>query len=336
MRSAEGSEEMMRQVFQMGSPYAPEETAMWTPVESGPGECSLTLPERLGSTWLTIQIVSPALIYLTLKACFQRDIVLEHTNSRKQFGICYCSQGDSMLLLSGRKRELNPGSLFYFDGTEGSVRMQCRAGERYLLSSFLLQNYGGVTGQYQYPLFHAFERAAADGTEFPCVARSPQIARIFERCFPDGEQDIRVRNVILTSKLMAISAVLLEQGIGEVQESIRGISAEEREMLEEARQLLLRDFSDPPTIGKIAHAVGMNETKLKRDFKQLFGLPVYQYFKKAKMERAMELLTNTDLSVREIAFRCGYDSQSQFSAAFRASYNLAPLDAHKKFGIFMA
>jgi AraC family L-rhamnose operon regulatory protein RhaS len=53
------------------------------------------------------------------------------------------------------------------------------------------------------------------------------------------------------------------------------------------------------------------------------------------MDRAMELLTGTDLSIREIAFRCGYDSQSQFTAAFRTAYHLAPNDAHKKFRRFL-
>lgn len=344
MRSAVDGREIAKfnQVFRLGSPCAPAETAQWTLAEGAYGQCSLAMPERLGETLLTIRVVSPTFSYLTLDACFNRDTVLGRPNFQQKFGICYCSKGNSMLLLNEKKRELNPGSLLYFsdlravtpDRAEDDFYIQFYAGEKYRLSIFLLQNSEDMPLQYQYPLFHAFERAEKGGVRFPCIARSPEIACIFERCFPDEEQDVKMRNVILTSKLMAISAIMMEKGIGQVQESVRGISTEERGVLEEARQILLRDFSSPPTIGKIAHEVGMNETKLKRDFKQFFGMPIYQYFKKAKMEQAMKLLTSTDLSIREIAFRCGYDSQSQFTAAFRAIYNLAPFDAHKKFGIF--
>ena len=63
--------------------------------------------------------------------------------------------------------------------------------------------------------------------------------------------------------------------------------------------------------------------------RKIAGMPVYQYFKRAKMQRAMELLKTTAQSIREIAFQCGYSSQGQFSAAFRSEFGLTPLQARK-------
>lgn len=327
-----------KQTIHLGSPDAPAQDLQWKLAENSFDRGIFTMPESLGKGRLTASVINPAIVYVVLDLCFDRDVALERPDFSQQCSILYCSRGGMWLFSRGQKREQGVGSLLYCDSLETEpglcTRFLLQSGVQTKMAMFMLYGMEDMLPQYHYPILQVFEEERERGVTFPCIARLPEIARIFERRNSCKEADVKTCKTVLTSKLVAISAILMEKGIGQVQESVHDVSPEERTMLERARILLMQNFSCPPTISQIARQVGMNETKLKREFKQFYGMPVYRYFKRAKMERAMDLLTSTDLSVREIAFRCGYDSQSQFSAAFREIYNLAPFDAHKKFRNF--
>ncbi len=48
--------------------------------------------------------------------------------------------------------------------------------------------------------------------------------------------------------------------------------------------------------------------------------------REVRMETALALLQSTPLSVGEVAARCGYESHSSFSSAFRQRFGFAPSD----------
>jgi AraC family transcriptional regulator len=61
-----------------------------------------------------------------------------------------------------------------------------------------------------------------------------------------------------------------------------------------------------------------------RLFKQATGLPPHQYVLRCRMERAKQLLTETDLPLIEIALQVGCADQSHFTALFRTHFALTP------------
>ena len=70
--------------------------------------------------------------------------------------------------------------------------------------------------------------------------------------------------------------------------------------------------------------VGVGEKKLKVGFKQVFGLPVFEYFRNYRMEVARELLAAGDMNVTEIGVHIGYQSLSHFSHKFFKRYGVTP------------
>ncbi|MGC0151752.1 helix-turn-helix transcriptional regulator [Chromobacterium vaccinii] len=101
----------------------------------------------------------------------------------------------------------------------------------------------------------------------------------------------------------------------------------ERRQLQEARERLLSDLSQPPTIEQLSRATGLNQCKLKQGFKTLFGSSVYALFQKERMAKALKLLQ--ELSVTETASRLGYSNISHFSSAFRKEFGLLPSEARR-------
>ena len=68
----------------------------------------------------------------------------------------------------------------------------------------------------------------------------------------------------------------------------------------------------------------MSESSLLRAFHAHFGLSPKQYLLKLRMNRALELLTENELSIKEIAFACGFKDEKYFSRAFKSKYGYPP------------
>ncbi len=68
---------------------------------------------------------------------------------------------------------------------------------------------------------------------------------------------------------------------------------------------------------RLARVSGVSEAHFSRSFKQAFGLPPHRYLLTRRIERAMALLRDTDLSITDIAFRTGWESLGTFGRTFR-------------------
>jgi len=74
----------------------------------------------------------------------------------------------------------------------------------------------------------------------------------------------------------------------------------------------------------LARNFGINDFKLKKGFKELFGYTVFQYILCQRMERAQYLILNTDLEIKEISGILGYKYPQYFSKLFLKYYQLLP------------
>ena len=91
-----------------------------------------------------------------------------------------------------------------------------------------------------------------------------------------------------------------------------------------AKELLEKDLQDPPTLAELARLCGLNEFKLKKGFKEVFGATVFGHFNTLRLQRALLLLRNTDRSVTEIAYETGYAHPQHFHRAFKRQFGVAP------------
>lgn len=84
------------------------------------------------------------------------------------------------------------------------------------------------------------------------------------------------------------------------------------------------------TIEELARKYLMNPTTLKELFKAVYGDSLASHIKSHRMEKAAELLSDSDESVAAIAAAVGYESPSRFSAAFRERYHMLPAEYRKQ------
>jgi transcriptional regulator GlxA family with amidase domain len=77
-------------------------------------------------------------------------------------------------------------------------------------------------------------------------------------------------------------------------------------------------------VRRLARVSNVSEAHFARSFKQAFGLPPHRYLLTRRIERAMALLRDTDLSITEIAFQTGWGSLGTFGRTFRDITNESP------------
>lgn len=92
----------------------------------------------------------------------------------------------------------------------------------------------------------------------------------------------------------------------------------------QAEEILLGNLENPPSLMELARQVGLNDFKLKRGFRQVFGTSAFKYLHDYRLEKARQLLVSGEMKVEEVAFRVGFDSRSYFALAFRKKFGLNP------------
>lgn len=91
-----------------------------------------------------------------------------------------------------------------------------------------------------------------------------------------------------------------------------------------ARDLLLADLTQAPTIAMLSKESGLSVLKLKRGFRELFGNSIYGLFQAERMQEARRRLERGDRSVMVIASDLGYANASHFTTAFQKQFGVTP------------
>ncbi len=112
-------------------------------------------------------------------------------------------------------------------------------------------------------------------------------------------------------------------------ESLR-LSARDLARVHEARDILADRFARPPSLAHLAKSVGLSQTKLKTNFRSVFGMTAFEFVRKRRMEIATELLLTGDVTIAEISYQVGFEYPANFTHAFQRFYGFAPSDLKLK------
>ncbi len=102
------------------------------------------------------------------------------------------------------------------------------------------------------------------------------------------------------------------------------------DMVGKARLRIRESLESSLTIQQIAEELGVSYSTFRKLFKEYTGLSPATYQQELRLLRAKEMLTTTDLSIKEIAYRLDFDSPDYFSAKFKAKMGCKPTDIKAK------
>jgi AraC-like DNA-binding protein len=107
------------------------------------------------------------------------------------------------------------------------------------------------------------------------------------------------------------------------------LSSYDLECLENAKTFIDADMNRHHTIAEIAAHSGMNTSKLRAGFKQLYGQGLYHYLKEQRLEKAKYLLETSDKSLKQISHLLGYKHTCNFITNYRKRFGKGPASWRK-------
>lgn len=97
------------------------------------------------------------------------------------------------------------------------------------------------------------------------------------------------------------------------------------------RKVLLRIEQDPATtVQELARLVHLSGSRLGHLFKLETGLELRHYLVEARLEKASELLRDTDMQIKEISHLTGYQHVPSFDRVFRKKFKVSPMDYRRE------
>lgn len=113
-----------------------------------------------------------------------------------------------------------------------------------------------------------------------------------------------------------------------------GILPQKRNPLIEKLAALFREnHTKQVSIKMLAEQLNMSESNLRLKAKELLnGMSLGRFLLHLRFQRAYELLVHTDLSIHEVAVKCGYADTFSFSRAFKNDIGFSPSSFRQKYG----
>lgn len=103
----------------------------------------------------------------------------------------------------------------------------------------------------------------------------------------------------------------------------QAIKGSDLEKLQQVKQIIETSIENPKTIVQLSELVGINDFKLKRDFKSVFGTTIFGYLTQIRLEKAKQLILDGH-QLKEIAYLVGYRHQQHLTSAFKRYYKCLP------------
>lgn len=98
--------------------------------------------------------------------------------------------------------------------------------------------------------------------------------------------------------------------------------------VELTKEILIKDFCNPPSMKELAFACQLHPTTLNRSFKEIYHCSIFEFIHKQRMINAKKLL-NQGYNVTQCALEVGYSNPSQFSKSFQKYYGTNPKNYKK-------
>ena len=134
--------------------------------------------------------------------------------------------------------------------------------------------------------------------------------------------ELNMGSTIRTSRMRALAAafqILTLLSPGQHVESSRG------SMADHAKSLIDSGYSDRDfNVEKVASLLGVHRGSLSQAFSKRYGITVSHYISECRIRRAARLLTESRLSIREIAAECGFNSHEYFTRVFTSRTGFTP------------
>ncbi len=142
--------------------------------------------------------------------------------------------------------------------------------------------------------------------------------------------DNNIRELYYESKILELAYSTVNNINESLSRSLHFLNEKDIKSLKRAKDILIENIHNPPSLKELAYKSAINEFKLKKGFKELFGNTVYGFLQEYRLNEAKKLLETDDINISEAAYLVGYKNISHFSTIFKKHFGYSPINIRKK------
>ncbi|MEQ7049471.1 AraC family transcriptional regulator [Paenibacillaceae sp. P-4] len=287
----------------------------------------LLLPSHIGEGTIRRFIPRTDIEVIVSNYTMNRERAISLQTEVAMVELQYCLQGTREVSIAGERNEIIPGICSLQLIKQADARFEFTGNTTYHMVSIGIPIH----------TFHHFMEEG-DGTrrvDFSQLLGSQDYGCEYERITPDAT--LRLHQLLEASLMSSTRNIELECRAMELLEEAfqlffsnprtshtKKMSRTDMQKVKQAREIMVQQMSDPPSLLELSRMVGLNDFKLKKSFKEMYGATVFGYLREKRLERALFLLQQGKLNVTEAAYEVGYSNASYFSEAFRRKYGVNP------------
>lgn len=227
----------------------------------------------------------------------------------QEYQIIYVTKGRGVFEMNGRTHVVVPGSILtVFPGIRHLYKPEYEVG--------WTEYWVGFKGPYVDTLC----REGVLSPERPPVEvglRNSLLA-IYHQIF----ELVRDQRPLYQARASSLVLTLIAETLAYARKNVQYEHSEK--IVERARFFMEENVHGEVNIAAIAGTLGVTTSHLNAVFKSYTSMTPYQYYISIKIRRAKEMLEGGDLSIKEVAFRLGFDDPYYFSRLFRRKAGLPP------------
>ena len=300
-------------------------------VSNSPQTFSVDIPAELGRGRIAQTKIKHGVILSNWQMCYQSnaDIYVQGPSSKEYMQIIFClNEGVSWGEVNEhRSISVQKNESCIYAGHEGTEYICYKKDSNFFFKSIkiptvyftqLLTDYfeGQEVTTYKKKLLREISK----------VPITPRMEQILAETSKFSQYSGGLGYLYLDGKLLELLSIYL----GEVLELdiLMGknisMSRTERTAIMEAKRIIDSQLAFAPSCEELSCLVHLSVTKLTRGFSLFYGMPIHQYVIEQRLIQAAQLLLEEDWNVSETAAIVGYGKPSNFAAAFKKKYGVAP------------
>lgn len=171
-----------------------------------------------------------------------------------------------------------------------------------------------------------------DNNEIDCNLTTPSLSSISYNSQKAGFQAAEALDRLMHGKAPLQDKIIISP-VGVINRMSTDIFAVPDEEVLKAVSFIKSNSRNPIQVDDVARAINISRRNLSRKFKQYLGRSIANEIIRARIDNICHMLTDTDISVSEIAYKTGFNDATHISRFFKAQTKLTPLEYRNKFSI---
>lgn len=139
----------------------------------------------------------------------------------------------------------------------------------------------------------------------------------------------KLQELYLESKIIDLIYITINDIKKKNKKAKYNFNSKDIECLHKAKEILINNIANPPSLKNLAYQSAINEFKLKKGFKKLFGNTVFGFLQEYRLKEAKEILSENEININEVCEMVGYKSVSHFSKIFKDYFGINPIEIRK-------